>query len=450
MKLLTIFGVVLFCGLLLPTQGHVPGLSCAISPQAMEKVLSDAMIKNGLLQQHLQGLVLPNVMGEGGLLSSPIIITSLHLEAVLQTKLSLALLPGVGIQLTIFLRLHLVGNCLIGLLSEIIDITVDATVTVNVKNTNFEIGLVQIIVDDCFCVLGTVKIKLLSGLLPLSVREIVVGKLTVTLPGLLCPVLDIVINLVNMQLLATLNVVIPIDVLGTIHYHLASTPFVTGLYLGIDLDGTVKLADGTIIPHDSQASTLPPLTDKTLAIGLRQGFLSVILSVLLRIQPYTFDCTPDTFSGAKLLAEAIVGLFPPGCSVCSVDTGLSVRVECFGNPLIILEDNKATVQIILKIQVFIKRADGSILVLLVVKADLALDVHLSIGKRGLLLALSLGSSSLFLESSEVGISDISKLNPHLIKLLVEVCLPRLNAAVAIGVPLPDLFGIPLLKADIRI
>lgn len=38
-------------------------------------VLSDAMLKNGLLQQHLQGLVLPNIMGDGGLLSSPTSIT---------------------------------------------------------------------------------------------------------------------------------------------------------------------------------------------------------------------------------------------------------------------------------------------------------------------------------------------------------------------------------------
>lgn len=38
-------------------------------------VLSDAVIQNGLLQKHLQGLVLPNIMGDGGLLNSPTSIT---------------------------------------------------------------------------------------------------------------------------------------------------------------------------------------------------------------------------------------------------------------------------------------------------------------------------------------------------------------------------------------
>lgn len=38
-------------------------------------VLSDAIIHNGLIHQHLQGLVVPNIMGEGGQLNSPTSIT---------------------------------------------------------------------------------------------------------------------------------------------------------------------------------------------------------------------------------------------------------------------------------------------------------------------------------------------------------------------------------------
>lgn len=52
---------------------------------------------------------------------------------------------------------------LVGLLSELIDISVDVTITANIKCTNFELGAVQVVIDDCFCILGAVKIKLLSG-----------------------------------------------------------------------------------------------------------------------------------------------------------------------------------------------------------------------------------------------------------------------------------------------
>lgn len=38
-------------------------------------MLSDAIIQTGLLEKHLQGMALPNIMSDRGLLSSPTIIT---------------------------------------------------------------------------------------------------------------------------------------------------------------------------------------------------------------------------------------------------------------------------------------------------------------------------------------------------------------------------------------
>lgn len=47
---------------------------------------------------------------------------------------------------------------------------------------------------------------------------------------------------------------------------------------------------------------------------------------------------------------------------------LSIRIELFGKPLILLENNKATVELSVMIQVFVKRLDGSILNVLLLKA----------------------------------------------------------------------------------
>ncbi|XP_065610591.1 BPI fold-containing family B member 4-like [Cyrtonyx montezumae] len=454
MKLLKLFGVVFFCGLLSPTQGVLSGLTCAVSSTAVQQVLYDAMIKSGLLQDRLQDLVLPNIMSDGGVLNSPIIIiTGLHLERSWHPTLSLTLLPGVGIQLVTSVRLDLSGNCLTGLLSEMIAISVDVTITTNIKCTNFESGAVQVIVDDCFCLLGAVKIKLLSSLLSLSVHDIVLSHLTVTLPGLLCPLMDIVFNIMNIQLLSTLDVVIPIGSKGMVHYHLAGSPFTSGSSLMMDLDGMVQQNGGSIIPHDSYASALPLLDyllDKSLVIGLRQGFLSSMLALVLKIQPHTIPCTTEAFSGANQMRDAIIALFPSGCTSCPAASPLSIRVDVVGSPILHLEPNKATVELSVLLQVFVKRPDGSAVNLLLLKADLSLNVRLSIAKSSLMLALSLGSASIFLESSDVGISDISNLKPHFIKLLVQTYIPIINAEVAAGVPLPDVLGIPLLGAELQI
>lgn len=55
---------------------------------------------------------------------------------------------------------------------------------------------------------------------------------------------------------------------------------------------------GSIIPHDSSASALPPLLDRLLVLGLRQSFLNAILSLLIQVQPQTFTCTPEAVSAA--------------------------------------------------------------------------------------------------------------------------------------------------------
>lgn len=114
----------------------------------------------------------------------------------------------------------------------------------------------------------------------------------------------------------------------------------------------------------------------------------------------------------------------PQCSTCRGTSPLSIKLTLSGNPLILLEENKATVELSVVIQVFIKRLDGAILNLLLLKAvsvgvktsshwgvqrraagtgaspradalpvclqDLSLDAHVSIAGGRLVLGLSLG------------------------------------------------------------
>uniref|UniRef100_A0A8B9FI44 Lipid-binding serum glycoprotein N-terminal domain-containing protein n=1 Tax=Amazona collaria TaxID=241587 RepID=A0A8B9FI44_9PSIT len=366
MTMLKLFGIVLFCGLLSPSQQVLSGLSCAVSPGAMQKALSDAILQNGLLQQHLQGLVLPNIMGEGGLLNSPTSITGLHLVQVRLPKLSVVLLPGIGVQLSIGAKLELSGNCLVGLLSELIDILVDVNITANIKCTNFESGTVQVVIEDCLCILGAIRIKLLSG-----------GACCCSFPGCEDP--------------SPRAAVIPVGTAGTIHYQLASLPFTSGSFLGLDLDGAVKQVGGSIIPHDSSPSALPPLVDKLLVLGLRQSFLNAVLSLLIQIPPQTFTCTPEIVSVAQHLLDP-TGSSPRswGCSACRGTSPLSIRLTLSGSPLILLKDKKATVELAVLVQVFVRRSDGPILNVLLLKADLSLNVHVSIAGGRLVLGLSLG------------------------------------------------------------
>ncbi|NXC44516.1 BPIB4 protein, partial [Penelope pileata] len=446
MQPLKLFGIVLFLALLPPSQGILSGLSCAVSPRAMQQALSKVVFDSGLFQKKLQGLVLPNILGEGGLLNPPTVITGLQLDGVWLPTLAVAVLPGVGLQLSISAQLEFRGNCLVGLLSEVISITADVTITANIKCTNFELGAVQVVVDDCFCILGAVKIGLLSGLLSISVNTIVLNQLTTIVPSLVTRAG----TAHQCSVMVSHTAVFPIGTKGTVHYHLTGLPFASGSSLGMDLDGTVQQAGGSIVPHHSYSSAMPPLLESMLLIGLRPSFLSSLLFVLLQIQPQTFPCSTEAFSGANQLRDAIIALFPSGCSSCSPTAPLSIHLECVGKPIMLLETNKATVNLSVMIGVFTKRPDSSSLTVLLVKADISLDTLLSIVGGSLVLRFSLGSTSLSLESSDVGIIEISKLKPYFISLLVEIFLPLLNAVAAAGLPLPKVFNIPLLNGNIRI
>uniref|UniRef100_A0A674HED6 BPI fold-containing family B member 4-like n=1 Tax=Taeniopygia guttata TaxID=59729 RepID=A0A674HED6_TAEGU len=470
MMVLKLFGIIFFCGLLSPSQEVLSGLSCAVSPQAVQNVLSDAIIHNGLIHQHLQGLVVPNIMGEGGQLNSPTSITDLHLIKVRVPRLSVVLLPGIGVQLTIGAKLQLRGNCLVGLLSELIDILVEVNITANIKCTNFESGTFQVVTEDCLCILGAIKIKVLSGLLTLSVNELVLRQLTATLPALLCPVVDIVMNLVNIHLLSTLNAVIPVGTAGTIHYQLASIPYTSGKFLGLDLDGVVKQVGGSTIPHDSSPSALPPLMDRLLLLVMRQSFLNAVLSLLLQLPPQTFPCTPDVFSGASRLREAVWTIAPAGCSACSGTSPLSIKLVLRGNPLILLEENKASVKLSVLIQLFSNRLDGSILNFLLLRAVSVAGAAPEgcSGVGGWWLAWGcfcvLSSPSLLAgpgsecpcvdcwgqAGAAAGLGQVSPLKPHCISLLVETFLPVINGALSIGIPLPKVLRIPLVNVDFQI
>uniref|UniRef100_A0A8B9P1B5 Lipid-binding serum glycoprotein N-terminal domain-containing protein n=1 Tax=Apteryx owenii TaxID=8824 RepID=A0A8B9P1B5_APTOW len=383
MKMFKLFGVLFFCGLLTPSQEVLPGLSCAVSPGAMRNVLSGAILQNGLLQQHLQSLVLPNIMDEGGLLNAPISITGLHLVKAQFPELSVMLLPGIGVQMTIAAKLELRGNGLLGLLPEIIDIIADMSITANIKCTNYESGTVQVVIEDCLCIFGAIKVKLLSGLLSLSINDLVHNQLA-----------------------------------GTLLCHLS-------------LQGAVQQVGGSIIPHDSSSSALPPLMDKLLVLGLRQSFLNAAVSLIIQKQSQTFICMPEAVSTAVPDSVSLQFL---QCSSCPRTDPLSIEIAFSGNPLFLLEVKKATINLSVMIQLFIQRLDGSVLSLLLLKA-VSINVKTSYWCSSLRLAvfqLQCLLLSCAWQTSHCVVSSlvqISSLKPHCRTLLVEKFLPLLNGKV---------------------
>ncbi|XP_024071207.1 BPI fold-containing family B member 4-like [Terrapene carolina triunguis] len=443
--MLKVLGIVLFCSLLPLSQGVVPGVFSVVSPEGIQNVVSGALLQDGLLQKHLQAIQIPDIVSGGGLLGSFISITGLEVVNVQLPTVSVTLLPGIGGQLTIATKLEINGNLL---LSGLIHISVDVNLNAKVRVTNYSEGDLQFVIEDCQSLLGPFDIRLLSGLLPISVNGLVSSTLTTTLPSLLCPVVNNIVTLLKVQILGTVNVLVPLGAVGEIQYQLASLPLITDLHVGLDLNTVFhQVGGGNIsLPVSAVPVALPALQGNVLNLGLSQAFLNAALSLLVQIQPQTFISTLDVFSGATQLMDAIVALIPAGCPNCSVVSPLNIEITILGPPLITLEANKATVKLSVKIQVFTKYLDGTIQTLLALKADLVLNAQASVAGDKLLLSVSLTSAALVLESSDVGIVSLSGLGTLINKLLVETFVPLINDALAVGLPLPNVLGIKLIDA----
>lgn len=75
---------------------------------------------------------------------------------------------------------------------------------------------------------------------------------------------------------------------------------------------------------------------------------------------------PIEFQGVQVATPMCP--WSPQCSACRGTSPLNIRLTLAGSPLILLEDRKATIELSVLVQVFIRRSDGPILNVLLLKA----------------------------------------------------------------------------------
>ncbi|GAB0197338.1 BPI fold-containing family B member 3-like [Grus japonensis] len=256
----------------------------------------------------LGGGGLLGVLGEGGLLSTIQGLTGLRIVELALPRVSLRLLPGIGIHLNLYTRVALNAKCLLGLL----DIAVEVNITSRVRLTMDSMGYPKLVTERCNTLLGGIKVRLLRGLLPI-VDNLLASVLNRLLPNLLCPVVDIALGLVNDKL-GLVNSLVPLGLLGSIQYTVSSLPLVTGQFLEVDLNTLVgRVAGGPMdyplgkpeavpTPPRVPMPPLPPMAATSSSqLGLSVNFLSSVLSVLQKEGALDLDIS--TGMDASLLAQ---------------------------------------------------------------------------------------------------------------------------------------------------
>ncbi|XP_062933815.1 BPI fold-containing family B member 3 [Cynocephalus volans] len=461
--MLGLWSLLLLWGLVTPCQGllETVGTLARIDKDELGKAIQNSLVGGPILQNVLgtvtsvnQGLLgSGGLLGGGGLLSYGGVfgvveeLSGLKIEELTLPKVSLKLLPGFGVQLSLHTKVGLHGSGpLGGLLQLAAEVNVSSRVALGVSSR----GTPILVLKRCSTLLG--HISLLSGLLPAPLFGVVEQTLFKVLPGLLCPVVDSVLGVVN-ELLGAVLCLVPFGALGSVEFTLATLPLISNQYIELDINPIVKSVAGDIIdfPKPPVPVKVPPKEDHTSQVTVPLYLFNTVFGLLQTNGALDIDITPElvpsnvpltTTDLAALVPEAL-GKLPPGQHLL-----LSLRVK--KAPTVMLQNKKATVSIPANIHVLSYVPQGTPEALFELNGVMTLNAQLAPSATKLHVSLSLERLSVKLASSFAHAFDASRLEEWLSDVVRAAYVPKLNVDLDVGIPLPKVLNVNFANSVLEI
>ncbi|XP_040837061.1 BPI fold-containing family B member 4 [Ochotona curzoniae] len=396
------------------------------------------------------------VLGEGGILSTVQGITGLRIVELTLPRVSVRLLPGVGVYLSLYTRVAINGKSLIGFL----DIAVEVNITAKVRLTMDRTGYPRLVIERCDTLLGGIKVKLLRGLLPNLVDNLVNRVLANVLPDLLCPIVDVVLGLVNDQL-GLVDSLVPLGILGSVQYTFSSLPLVTGEFLELDLNTLVGEAGGELIDYPlgrpavsprPRMPELPPMGDNTNSqLAISANFLGSVLTLLQKERALDIDITDGMFEELPPLTTSTLGaLIPKVFQQYPEARPLTIKIQVPNPPSVTLQKDKALVQVFATSEVTVSQPNDVETTICLIDVNTDLLASFSVEGDKLMIDTKLDKTELNLRTSNVGNFDVGLLEVLVGKIFDLAFMPAMNAVLGSGVPLPKILNIDFSNADIDV
>ncbi|XP_066242327.1 BPI fold-containing family B member 3 isoform X2 [Saccopteryx leptura] len=461
--MLGMWTLLLLWGLATPCQGllETVGTLARIDKDELGKAIQNSLVGGAVLQNVLgtvtsvnQGLLgSGGLLGGGGLLGHGGVfgvvqkISGVKIEELTLPKVSLKLLPGFGVQLNLHTKVGLHGSGpLGGLLQLAAEVNVSSRVALGMSSRGSPI----LILKRCSTLLG--HISLLSGLLPPPLLGVVEQTLFKVLPGLLCPVVDCVLDVVN-ELLGDVLSLVPLRALGSVEFSLATLPLISNQYIELDINPIVKGVAGDVIdfPNAPKPIKVPPKKDHSSQVTVPLYLFNTIFGLLQTNGALDTDITPELVTSnvsltttdlAALVPEAL-GKLPPGQQLL-----LSLWVKEV--PVVTLQNKKATVSIPVNIHVLSYLPAGTPEDLFELNGVMTLNAQLAPSATKLHLSVSLARLSVTLASSFAHPFDASRLEEWLSDVVRVAYVPKLNVDLGVGIPLPKVLNVNFASAGLEI
>ncbi|NXN24651.1 BPIB6 protein, partial [Nycticryphes semicollaris] len=257
--------------------------------------------------------------------------------------ISLALSPGSGVFIAVLVRMTIAGKSFIG---GNMEITLAANLTANSRLGQDTMGIPRFSSRNCHFTLVNVKTNLPSRMLPKVMSKFIDSTLQKVLPGLLCPAVDAVLNLVNAKFTPLISK-IPLGTAGTLHYTLLNPPTMNETFIELDLKAILQEEEGKEVDlsmDQLSLSSLPPKRDAATQLILSADLLSAELSVLLA--SFTLNISNNMVLGLPPLVTTMLrALIPELSGVLPPSQPVVIEMREVKAPVVTITPDKSSVQL---------------------------------------------------------------------------------------------------------
>ncbi|NXU29739.1 BPIB6 protein, partial [Thalassarche chlororhynchos] len=361
--------------------------------------------------------------------------------------ISLALSPGSGLFMAVLVQMTIAGKSFIG---GNMEITLAANLTARSRLWQDAADIPRFSLKNCHIALISVKTNLPSSMLPKVMSKFLDSTLQKVLPGLLCPAVDAMLNLVNAKF-TTLTSEIPLGTAGILQYALLNPPMTSETFIELDLKTILHQKEGKEVdlPMDQPSlASLPPKRDAATQLILSANFLSAELSILQA--SFNLDISNNMVLGLPPLVTTMLGtLIPEISTVLPPSQPVVIEMREAQAPVVTITPDKSSVQLFSTAEFWVSPSDSAPKSLFVLDVHSNLEAQFAIAEEKLRLSLALQSlSRVALASSSLGMFDELPLKRVLADIIHVAYVPSINRALHGGVPLPDLLDITYQRANI--
>ncbi|NXJ89678.1 BPIB6 protein, partial [Corythaixoides concolor] len=220
-------------------------------------------------------------------------------------------------------------------------------------------GIPRLSAGNCRVALVSVKTNLPSSVLPKVMSKFLSSTLQKVLPGLLCPAVDAVLNLVNAKF-TTMTAELPLGPAGTLRYALLNPPVTDETSIQLDLRTILHRKEGKAVdlPTDQPSlASLPPKRDAGTQLILSAHFLGAELSLL---QPsFNLEISNNMVLGLPPLVTTTLGALLPEISrLLPPSQPVLIEMREARAPVVTITPGKSSVQLFSTAEFWVSPSDS--------------------------------------------------------------------------------------------